>query len=488
MSDGYGKVNITVAEKGDIQSTHKYSVTVEFQIGFDYGGWNELGADYTIKCDGQVKKSGTTTFNIASGNGTTKWASIATTTFDVEMTTSGANKNIEIYAEINTGIQPPKITASGTKTLKAVTWQWNVAYNANGGTNAPSSQTKTYGTNLTLTTSKPKKTGYTFTGWNTAANGSGTSYASGATYKSNANITLYAQWTENYLTVNYYSNYATSAFSDALNTVGATKNVIVRTSKFYYDNAYSDGLHNYSSSSGTTYLTRTGYTATKNWGTSTTGGTLINENTSYSTGQALAKAFGKTLESGNATINLYAQWRENILTVNYHSNCATEFLGAGFTNPTVPGEDAVIRSEGYGYATAPEEGLFDYTTSDGELYMKRIRYDALGYWGTLPDMDIGREPTGDVIEVGEDIAIYEKYAFPSGAELASKLGLLNELETGDVSIDLYALWLLLASRVTIYDSEGNSHRGLSHIYDDDGVLHYAIITVYDEEGNARIVI
>ena len=40
------------------------------------------------------------------------------------------------------------------------------------------------------------KTGYTFAGWNTAANGSGTSYAGGATFTmGSANVTLYAKWT-----------------------------------------------------------------------------------------------------------------------------------------------------------------------------------------------------------------------------------------------------------------------------------------------------
>ena len=34
----------------------------------------------------------------------------------------------------------------------------------------------------------------TFTGWNTAANGSGTAYANGATYNFASNLTLYAQW------------------------------------------------------------------------------------------------------------------------------------------------------------------------------------------------------------------------------------------------------------------------------------------------------
>ena len=42
------------------------------------------------------------------------------------------------------------------------------------------------------------KTGYTFSGWNTAANGSGTAYAAGSsTYSSAASVTLYARWIAN---------------------------------------------------------------------------------------------------------------------------------------------------------------------------------------------------------------------------------------------------------------------------------------------------
>lgn len=41
------------------------------------------------------------------------------------------------------------------------------------------------------------KTGYTFAGWNTAVNGSGTSYVSGNTFTIITNTTLYAQWTPN---------------------------------------------------------------------------------------------------------------------------------------------------------------------------------------------------------------------------------------------------------------------------------------------------
>ncbi|NCC14609.1 MAG: hypothetical protein EOM32_14700, partial [Spirochaetia bacterium] len=73
-----------------------------------------------------------------------------------------------------------------------------VSYDANSASSGsvPAAQTKTYGSNLTLAsnTGLLAKTGYTFAGWNTAANGSGTDYAAGATYSTNAALTLYAKW------------------------------------------------------------------------------------------------------------------------------------------------------------------------------------------------------------------------------------------------------------------------------------------------------
>lgn len=74
---------------------------------------------------------------------------------------------------------------------------YTVKYNANGGSNAPGTQYKTQNANLTLTSSKPSRTGYTFNSWNTGKSGGGTKYSSGGTYKSNSSDTLYAQWTIN---------------------------------------------------------------------------------------------------------------------------------------------------------------------------------------------------------------------------------------------------------------------------------------------------
>ncbi len=80
---------------------------------------------------------------------------------------------------------------------------YTISYNANGGSGEPAKQTKSHDTNLTLSTTKPTRTGYTFQNWNTESDGSGTSYASGATYTANEAATLYAQWTANTYTITY---------------------------------------------------------------------------------------------------------------------------------------------------------------------------------------------------------------------------------------------------------------------------------------------
>lgn len=113
-----------------------------------------------------------------------------------------------------------------TMTLTLPTYA--VKYNANGGSGTTAAQTKTYGTALTLrsngftapanetvtgykvtfnanggtcstaslTSSRTKK--YSFSKWNTKADGSGTSYNAGASYTSNAALTLYAIWSDSY--------------------------------------------------------------------------------------------------------------------------------------------------------------------------------------------------------------------------------------------------------------------------------------------------
>ena len=74
--------------------------------------------------------------------------------------------------------------------------KYAVSFNGNGGTNVPAAQTKTHGVSLALSGTRPVKSGYRFVEWNTKADGTGTSYAAGAAYSENDEVTLYAQWTK----------------------------------------------------------------------------------------------------------------------------------------------------------------------------------------------------------------------------------------------------------------------------------------------------
>ena len=92
-------------------------------------------------------------------------------------------------------------TSDAAATLYAV-WKANtytVTYNANGGSGAPGSQTKTYGKALTLSSAKPTRSKYNFLGWGTSASATTATYAAGGSYTSNASVTLYAVWEVAYI-------------------------------------------------------------------------------------------------------------------------------------------------------------------------------------------------------------------------------------------------------------------------------------------------
>ena len=125
--------------------------------GYTFIGWNEKadgsGISWTLSSDGVYE----------SGN-PWKWT---------------YTKNITLYAqwEINTFI---------------------VSYDANGGSGAPESQTKTYNVDLVLSIVMPVKSGYNFRGWSTTQDGQ-LEYISGDIFSINANTTLYAVWDVAYL-------------------------------------------------------------------------------------------------------------------------------------------------------------------------------------------------------------------------------------------------------------------------------------------------
>ena len=152
-----------------------------------------------------------------------KSTSYGTITFEFSGSFSqGTYYYLFLYTKSNSDMyytEASKISPSAVATYSVKTYA--VTYNANGGTGAPSTQYKTHGTALTLSSTKPTKastspgsytvtlnanggtcssasltakrtTAYTFSTWNTNSSGTGTSYAAGASYTTNATLSLYA--------------------------------------------------------------------------------------------------------------------------------------------------------------------------------------------------------------------------------------------------------------------------------------------------------
>ena len=75
---------------------------------------------------------------------------------------------------------------------------WRVLYDANGGIGAPTDANNPYMEGETATVLAPgvmARPGWTFTGWNTAADGSGTTFQAGDTFvMQTSDVTLFAQW------------------------------------------------------------------------------------------------------------------------------------------------------------------------------------------------------------------------------------------------------------------------------------------------------
>ena len=91
---------------------------------------------------------------------------------------------------------------------------YNISYNANGGSGAPSSQTKYYDKLLSLSSLKPIRTGYIFKGWSTSSTATKASYQPGDNYTSNSNVTLYAVWEKIQYNISYDANGGSGAPSD----------------------------------------------------------------------------------------------------------------------------------------------------------------------------------------------------------------------------------------------------------------------------------
>jgi uncharacterized repeat protein (TIGR02543 family) len=158
-----------------------------------------------------------------------------------------------------------------------------VTFNGNGSSETMTAQSSL--SSAALTTNTITRTGYTFAGWNTSANGSGAGYVDGATYPFTSDVELFAQWEAVRYTITYNGNGNTGG------TVGGSDQISTGAGSITLDTA------------GT--LVRAGYTF-NGWNTKADGtGTAYASGASYS---ALAAA------------SLFAQWTPISYTVTYALN------------------------------------------------------------------------------------------------------------------------------------------------------------------------
>lgn len=291
---------------------------------------------------------------------------------------------------------------------------YTVKYSANGGSGAPSSQTKIHGTTLTLSSTKPthssasssitttynynysgasngsksstKTTSYTFSKWNTASGGGGTSYSAGGSYTSNAAVTLYAQWSSS---VSYTSfslpspsrSNATTTYTVTYNANGGSCSTssakATKTTKYTFTkwNTKSNGSGT-SYSGGATYKPTSNTTLYAQWSSSTTNGHVTlptptrtgytfkgwATSSSASSGTAAGKTYTVT-----ANVTLYATWAVNTGTLHYHPNGGSATSG----HPLV--------SSGTYAGFSATTSSFNYTHTSGDFYNVGTLFSRTGY-------------------------------------------------------------------------------------------------------------
>lgn len=476
----------TTVDSGDGWSTSNQVKLKEYDYTFDRGtssstrsvaakltDVDRVGATMTATTSYTIPAlaSYTISYNANGGSGTpssqTKYYGKTLTLSSTKPTRSGytfvgwGTSASDTSADYSAG---GSYTTNASDTLYAI-WKKTITltYDANGGSGAPSSQSATIynattSNQFTLSSTKPTRTGYTFLGWSTSNTATSSSYSSGGTITLSSSDTLYAVWSENKLTVNYYSNYADyGTYKGESLSVSASTNVKVHTQDFLYDNSYSSALSNVQNLD-YLYLSRTGYTPTGFWGTTTTGGTLIDEDADYSTGQALAQALGKDISSGNTTINVYPQWNINTYTITYNSNGGSGSMNSQTVEwqETFTLSDNTFKREGYKFI-----GWNSYRNDDSKWYV-------IGQ-GWL---------TEDEILAGG----YEKKLYANQDELIFDMSWIRDNEEAR-TFTLYAIWEI--SGVVYIDNGTTLEPYLAYI--DNGSSWELYLTYVDDGTSWNII-
>lgn len=211
-------VHNSTTGKTDLSNINRSAqVAVKLSIGGNYTATANANCTATVSGYTVEKGNSSATAKNASTSGSSATASISaaygsTITYTA---TAGTGYTFKGFSTSNSTSLPASPSASG-KTATASGYgstnnttyyayfkanQYTVKFDANGGTGSMSDQSHTYSVSQALTANAFTRTGYTFEGWNTNADGTGTSYTdeesvSNLSSTDGATITLYAQWEE----------------------------------------------------------------------------------------------------------------------------------------------------------------------------------------------------------------------------------------------------------------------------------------------------
>lgn len=172
-------------------------------ISFEYTGFSIGGSITGLTADGLILSLNTTpSQSVRPANGATSF------TFPDGIGGGGFTISFDgrppgLRCTVTNGTAS-NVTADVTNIQVNCVPLYTLTYNGNGNTGgaAPSDVNSPYPSGNSVTvlgnTGALVRDGYDFNGWNTAANGTGTPEAAGATFTITANTTLYAQWLMRY--------------------------------------------------------------------------------------------------------------------------------------------------------------------------------------------------------------------------------------------------------------------------------------------------
>lgn len=216
VSGGNGKIDardyyddhVNISVTGTFEGTATIHISAYYEyFNYDDDDWveAETSHDITITCVESALETYAVTYDANGGTGAPdaqeKEEDVNLVLSNTVPTRDGCTFKGWNTAADGSGVSyAPGATYTGNAALTLYAqWYYPVTYNANGGTGAPSAQEKKVDIDIVLSSTVPTRDDYRFTGWNTESDGSGDSYAPGATYTTNAALNLYAQWVPIYI-------------------------------------------------------------------------------------------------------------------------------------------------------------------------------------------------------------------------------------------------------------------------------------------------